>query len=313
MLGREPALPDQEQDQDGAADVAEEVGRAGRRRDRAQPLVPGHVAQAPGNLLAHRGPWTGRFVVRFDRWLGAPDPEDEDRREHEAQRIEEDRDRGLQDPDEDAGRARAEDLGRRAGDLQLRVALDKLVAIDDRWQVALVGDIEEDGQAAGHEPDDVQLPDCQSAEHIGDRDGDQGDGPAEVADDQDGPTREPIHPHAGRQAQEDERQEFDCRQQPEFEGRHLQDRGCHQGQREAGDLTSELAHGLGRPELQEVGMAQEAAGRRATVKLGHESFRGATGIRGAALGEWEWIALAGRVNGRSRYRRRVGLSRYRPC
>ena len=36
--------------------------------------------------------------------------------------------------------------GDRPRDLQLRVALDQLVAIDERRQVGLVGDVEEDGQ-----------------------------------------------------------------------------------------------------------------------------------------------------------------------
>ena len=42
----EPALADEVQDQDRAADRAEEVGGAGRRGDAAQVAVAGHVAQA---------------------------------------------------------------------------------------------------------------------------------------------------------------------------------------------------------------------------------------------------------------------------
>ena len=61
-------------------------------------------------------------------------------------------------------------LGRRHRCLELRVGVDQLVAFDDRWQVGLVGDVEEDGHDAVDEADDVELPDRQRAERVGDRD-----------------------------------------------------------------------------------------------------------------------------------------------
>ena len=67
-------------------------------------------------------------------------------------------------PDQDARDPGADDLS--AADRlisSLRVALDELVALDERRQVRLVGDVEEDGQAADDEPDDVELPDRQDA------------------------------------------------------------------------------------------------------------------------------------------------------
>ena len=96
-------------------------------------------------------------------------------------------------------------------DLELGVALDELVALDQRRQVALVGDVEEHRQAAVDEADDVQLPDREGVEVEGDRDRRDRDRPAEVADDQDRPPAEPVDPDAGRQAEQDERQELDRR------------------------------------------------------------------------------------------------------
>ena len=59
------------------------------------------------------------------------------------------------------GKARTEPLRGRPRELELRVAVDELVALDERRQVALVGDVEEDREAAVREDDDVELPDRQ--------------------------------------------------------------------------------------------------------------------------------------------------------
>ena len=53
----------------------------------------------------------------------------------------------------------------------------------------------------------------------GDRDRRDGDRAAEVADDQDRAPAEAVDPDAGRQAEQDERQELDRRQQAELERR----------------------------------------------------------------------------------------------
>ena len=87
----------------------------------------------------------------------------------------------------------------------------ELVALEDRRQVGLVGDVEEDRHHAVDEPDEVELPDRQDAGRLGDRDRDEHQRPAEIADDEDPPPREPVDPDAGRQGEQQERQELDRR------------------------------------------------------------------------------------------------------
>src|SRR3954453_14542978 len=53
--------------------------------------------------------------------------------------------------------------GRGGGRLQLRVALDEVVAFDERREVRLVGDVEEDGQDPEEEREDEELVDLEPA------------------------------------------------------------------------------------------------------------------------------------------------------
>jgi len=196
------------------------------------------------------------------RRLGPPDEEHEERRYDERDRVEEDRDRRGDDPDEVAGDARPSDLRGRLADLELRVALDELVALDDRRQVALVGDIEEHRQRSRDEGHDIELPDRQGAEQVGDRDRDEGEGPAQVARDHDRAAAEAIDPRPGRQREQDERQELDRAEQREREWLDLEDERRGERDRERADLRAEDADRLGRPDLLEVGVADETrAGR----------------------------------------------------
>ena len=59
--------------------------------------------------------------------------------------------------DEQTAEPRAADLRSRAADLELRVAVDEPLALDERRQIRLIGDVEEDGERAGEEADDVEL------------------------------------------------------------------------------------------------------------------------------------------------------------
>ena len=58
----------------------------------------------------------------------------------------------------------------RSADLELRVAVHELVLPDERRQVGLVGDVEEDRADPDAEGDDVQLPDRERVERVRDRD-----------------------------------------------------------------------------------------------------------------------------------------------
>ena len=148
------------------------------------------------------------------------------------------------------------DERRRAARLELRVAVDDLVAVDDGRQVGLVRDVEEDRGAAIDEPDDVELPDREPIERECDQERQQRDGADEVTGDHDRTAPHAVDPDTRGQAQQDERQELDRREQAELERRHIQRRRRDQGQREQGDLGPEDADRLGRPQPHEVAVAQ---------------------------------------------------------
>ena len=63
---------------------------------------------------------------------------------------------------------------------------------------------------------------------------DRSDGPAEVADDEDRPAGQPVHPRPGRQREQDERQDLDRPEDRHLERRRLEDQ----------DATSGIARGL---------------------------------------------------------------------
>jgi hypothetical protein len=100
------------------------------------------------------------------------------------------------------------DLRPRLADLELGVAVHQLVARDERGQVRRVRDVEEDGEHARGEPDQVQLEHRQAAERERDRDREQRNSSSDVGHHEDRPAAHPVDPHAGRQADEHERQEL---------------------------------------------------------------------------------------------------------
>src|SRR5579884_2667964 len=84
---------------------------------------------------------------------------------------------------------------------------------------------------------------------------------ARVADDQDVAAPQPVDPHAGRQREEDERQEPHHAEQRELERARVQVESGEQWDRQSGDHRAELADRLARPELDEVAVRPKAAGR----------------------------------------------------
>ena len=199
-----------------------------------------------------RGP---RRIVDGDGRFWMPDPTDEECREHEADSVDHDSERCAEDADEDAGGGRAQALRRRSSDLELRVALDELVALDDRGQIALIRDVEEDAEAAGDEGDDIQLPDRQRVEGERDRDRQECDRTPQIAHDEDGTSTEAVDPDAGRQAEEHEWKELEGVEQTELERRDPQTQSRHDRHREDRDLRPEDADRLAGPEFQEVGVS----------------------------------------------------------
>ena len=175
----------------------------------------------------------------------------------EADRVEQDGEGGRQERDQPAREPGATDLRGGARDLELRVSLDELFALDERGKVRLVGDVEEDGADAHDEADHVELPDRERVDGVGDRDRGQCQRAPEIAGDEDRPARQPVDPDARRQREDDERQELDRREQCDLECAHVEHDDRDDRQRQAGELGPEAADRLCRPELQEVGVAPE--------------------------------------------------------
>src|SRR4029079_351094 len=146
-------------------DVPEEIERRRAGRDPAQISVAEDPAQALLHFLLHPRPGLA-FGARLWRPLLRADPEEKDRGEEEADRVDEHRPRRSDRLDEDAGEAGGGELGGGAADLQLRVAFDELIARDERGEIRLVGDVEEDRQDPDDEADDVELPDREDVEPV---------------------------------------------------------------------------------------------------------------------------------------------------
>ena len=196
--------------------------------------------------------------MRLGQRLLSPDREEEDGGESKADRIEQHRDGRAESTDDGAGRARTGELRRGTADLELRVPVDELVALDERRQVRLVRDVEEDGADPDQEGDDVQMAEGERVEEVGERNRAEQRRPAEVADDEDRLPPEPVDPHASRKREEDERQELDDEERGDGEGARVEKDDGNEGERELRELRAEDADRLGRPELEEVRLAPQA-------------------------------------------------------
>ncbi len=212
------------------------------------PEVVAHPSARRGSLALRR-----RFVLA--------DSEQEERRADEAHRVEEDGGRRGQPIDEQPRDSRTAHLRTGAADLELRVSVHELPTLDERRQVRLVGDVEEDGRDPDEEADAVQLGERQRVEGVGDRDGNEEQSACEVAEHEDRPAAQPVDPDAGGKADEQEGQELDDAQRGHLECRCVQHVDCHERQGQQADLRAELADRLGGPELEEVRVPPEAAGR----------------------------------------------------
>ena len=102
--------------------------------------------------------------------------------------------------------------------LQLRVPLRQLVALHHAGQVRLVGDVEEDLQAADRKPTTYSCEHRQPAADERDRDRGQQHGAAEVGADEDRPAPHPIDPDAGGNGEQDERQELERAEDADLDG-----------------------------------------------------------------------------------------------
>jgi hypothetical protein len=132
-----------------------------------------------------------------------------------------------------------------------------VVAADEVRQVALVGDVEEDGAHTGQHGDHEQLDHRQVSGPPGHRHATQQHGPAQVARDQHLAATQPVDPGAGRQTDEQEGEGLAGGEHADLEVARLQRQHRDQWQREHAHLGAELADGVGHEELAEVELPQQ--------------------------------------------------------
>ena len=191
------------------------------------------------------------------RGLRRPDEQQQQDGADIARGIEDDRDRGAYELGEETRDAGSDEAGGRHRHLELRVALDQPIALDNAGQVRLVGHVEEDLEAADREGDDVQLPEREPAGQERHRDRRKQHRAPDVGADQDRPAPHAVDPHPGGDGEQDEGQELQHGEQAELERRDLEGERGHERYCELGDLVAELADGLAGPQLHELAVAPE--------------------------------------------------------
>ena len=132
-------------------------------------------------------------------------------------------------------------------------------------QVRLVRDVEEDGADADHELQHHELPDVEDPDRPRDRDVGEEHGARGVACDQDRAAAQAVDPDAGGQREEHERQEAEQRRGRRTRAASRAGRRGEPRDREPRDLRAELADRLAGPELEEVAVTPEPAGRAAQL------------------------------------------------
>src|SRR5205807_3387606 len=111
---------------------------------------------------------------------------------------------------------------------------------------------------AREESDRVELDDVQRAELVGERDGAQREEPQDVSRDQDRSPPQPVDPHPGGEADQDERQEFQSAEQAHLERVRPEDHDGRERERQERDLRPELSDGLAGPKPYEIAVPPEA-------------------------------------------------------
>src|SRR6266511_6169991 len=219
-----------------------------------------HVAEALRHLPAHP---SARLALGgcLDGVFLSANSKQKERRPDKAESVDEDRHRSGQPADQETRESRTCNLRARTADFEFRVSLDQLTTLDQGWKIRLVCDVEEHGERPDQEANDVELADRQSVEAVSDRDRGEQRSPAYVGDDEDRAPRQSVDPHSGRQADQEKGHELDDTERRDLERARIEDDDRRQRKRETADLRPEATDGFGRPELDEVRMPPEAAGR----------------------------------------------------
>ena len=250
----EVELAEREQDEQGPGHRGEEVARRGARRDPPQQRVAEHEGQPLADLLEQRSP-----VLPSRGSVDVGDAPHEEGRAEEAQRVEGDRQRGAEHADQATGHRGATDLRDRLRGLQLGVALADVRAGHDVGQVALVGDVEEDGADADDQHHGVHLDEREHVEGPRHRKRGEREPADEVVADQHPLLAPPVDPGAGGQPDHEEGQELEGAEQPHLEGVGVQHPDGQHRDGEHRQLGAELADRVADPELPEVVVPEQPA------------------------------------------------------
>jgi hypothetical protein len=127
----------------------------------------------------------------------------------------------------------------------------------------VVGHVEEHGQRAGQNADEVELLDPQRARDGRKWNGAKEEGPTDVGHDQDRPSGQSVDPDAREQAEQQERGELECGEQAHLGRRGVQDQGRRQRDGQLADLAAETRDRVPRPQLDEFRVSPQAAERNA--------------------------------------------------
>ncbi len=173
------------------------------------------------------------------------------------ERVDHDRVPGAERADEHASEARAGHLPERLARTELAVGVHEVLRLDEDGQVALVGDVEEDGEHAGDDRDDEELRQVEDAEGIGDRDRADDRHAPDVRPDEHGPPAPPVDPRTGGQRDQQEGELRARGERADLERRRVEGDDGEERDGELGDRAADLTHRLPGPEQDEVPVLEE--------------------------------------------------------
>lgn len=173
-------------------------------------------------------------------------------------RVHGQRDRRGEHADEEAGQRGAGDARERGAGLDLAVGFRQMPGLDELRNVGQRPHVERHGQDADSDGHGVEQAHGQHAGHRRERHQADEDRAAEGADDQHRAAAPAVEPHSGEDGQDDHRQEAECEQHTDLEGTRAQREDRYQRHRELGDLGADQRDALTRPQLDEVGVGEDA-------------------------------------------------------